>query len=220
MYNNHQNYMSDKTKRTIAKSLIAGSLILILFVVGKALYSSPATNDSGLAAGGVLISQGETITAGATSAGDVSEQPVRLIIPRLEVDAEVQHVGLTESGNMGVPDNFTDTGWYKYGTVPGRIGSAVIAGHEDNAINLDGVFKKLYLLEPGDDIYVVRRDGERVHFRVEESEVYPYNDPKPLPRIFTADDTARLNLITCAGEWVPEAKTNDRRLVVFAKLVE
>ncbi len=60
--------------------------------------------------------------------------PRRLRIPSLTIDAFVRHVGINEKGNMATPGNFTDTGWYKYGTVPGFVGSAVIDGHVDNAL--------------------------------------------------------------------------------------
>ena len=145
--------------------------------------------------------------------------PVKLLIPKLEIDTDVQHVGVTKSGNMAAPNNFVDVGWWKYGTIPGEKGSAVMAGHEDNALSLDGVFKRLGDLEKGDDVYVVDKSGEKKHFRVIDTEIYPYNDA-PLDKIFHTDDSSYLVLITCAGDWIPEAKTNDKRLVVYAELVE
>ncbi len=78
--------------------------------------------------------------------------PSRIIIPKLDIDTDVQLVGITKKGNMAVPTNFTDTGWYKYGTIPGQEGSAVIAGHQTNALSLPAVFMRLPELEEGDDI--------------------------------------------------------------------
>jgi LPXTG-site transpeptidase (sortase) family protein len=156
----------------------------------------------------------------ASNASVSSELPSTLLIPALGVNAKVQALGITKKGNMGAPSNFTDVSWFKLGTVPGQVGSAVMAGHEDNALSLDGVFKHLEDLKTGDDVYVVRKDGKKLHFKVVDKKIYPYNLTGPeLEKVYNADDAARLNLITCTGNWVQSIKTNDKRLVVFTKLV-
>lgn len=146
-----------------------------------------------------------------------SSEPSRLVIPSLHVDAAVQYVGVTKNGAMGIPNNFTDVAWYKYGPVPGQLGSAVIDGHVDNGLSLAGVFKHLVDIKIGDDVYVVDKEGTRLHFVVTDIESYPYQDA-PSSLIFGQTDVARLNLITCEGVWVPSDKTYDHRLVVFTQL--
>src|SRR3989338_10251998 len=43
-------------------------------------------------------------------------EPVRLIIPSINIDSPVVGVGINEKGEMDVPDGSTDrVGWYKYG---------------------------------------------------------------------------------------------------------
>ncbi|MFZ2886563.1 MAG: class F sortase, partial [Minisyncoccia bacterium] len=143
--------------------------------------------------------------------------PDRLVIPAIGIDAAVQHVGINGSGNMATPTNFQDVGWYKYGVVPGGRGSAVIAGHVDNGLGLSGVFKRLPETQPGDDIYVTAEDGTRTHFVVTSVRSYPYTEV-PEDIVFNPRGSSRLNLITCEGSWLPESKTYDQRLVVFAKL--
>src|SRR6185369_16068103 len=140
--------------------------------------------------------------------------PVRLIIPALSIDAKVQYTGLNSKGSMGVPTNFTDVAWYKNGTVPGKLGSAVIDGHVDNGLGLAGVFKHLGDLKDGDDVYVVTKDGSKLHFVVSDTEMYPYTDA-PGEQIFASSDKAWLNLITCAGTWVRGKDTYNERLVVY-----
>lgn len=150
---------------------------------------------------------------------NAQEYPVRIRIPALGVDAEVQHVGVNAKGNMAVPTNYTDTAWYENGPAPGDRGSAVIAGHVNNGLGLSGVFEHLKDLTVGDDIYIERADGEEVHFVVIGSRVYPYTDA-PEEVIFNPSGSARLNLITCDGSWVQEDKTYDQRLVVFTRLAD
>lgn len=146
------------------------------------------------------------------------ELPDRLNIPALDLDAIVLRVGVTPKGNMAVPPNYIDVGWYKYGTVPGQVGSAVFAGHVDNGLGFDGVFKHLNKLKIDDDIYVITKKGTRLHFIVEGIESYPYTEV-PTNRLFKNSDAIRLNLVTCDGGWIQGEKTYDRRLVVYTKLV-
>lgn len=145
--------------------------------------------------------------------------PERLLIPRLHIDAAVQYVGVNAKGDMATPSNFTDVAWYKYGAVPGQLGSAVIAGHVDNGLKLDGVFKRLGDLKVGDDVYVQRRDGARLHFVVTEIKSYPYKSV-PTDRLFERADRTRLNLVTCEGGWVGAEKTYDHRLIVYTVYTE
>lgn len=152
--------------------------------------------------------------AAAIAPGDY---PAKLRIPALSIDAQVQKTGLTKSGAMGTPTNFTDVAWYQYGPAPGQLGSAVIDGHVDNALSLPGVFKHLGDIAVGDDIYIDTKDGKALHFVVTEIESYPYK-AVPTERIFEAADRPRLNLVTCDGSWMRAEKTYDERLVVYAEL--
>lgn len=143
--------------------------------------------------------------------------PVRLIVPSLHIDANVQYVGITSHGTMSVPNNFTDVGWYKYGPLPGSPGSAVMAGHVDNALALPGVFKHLEDIEVGADVYIVEKNGDKLHFVVDDIQTYGASDA-PTGRIFENVGPPRLNLITCEGDWVQSQHQYDHRLVVYTHL--
>lgn len=58
--------------------------------------------------------------------------PARIEIPAIQVDATVIQVGKTANGQMEVPNNTIETGWYNPGYKPGSQGNAVIAGHVDS----------------------------------------------------------------------------------------
>jgi sortase A len=198
--------------RRIAILLAIAALLTLVFTLGRAMYF-PKTADSGLTAAVPL-------TSGPVDKTVAPSEPSMLEIPKVGISAKVQQVGILPNGNMGVPSNFTDVGWYEPGTIPGQKGSAVIAGHQDRAGNIPAVFYRLEDLKIGDDVFVTTGDGKRLHFKVIEMKVYPYNSPDPLERIFNAKDGTYLNLITCAGSWIPSAKTNNKRLVVYTKLVQ
>jgi LPXTG-site transpeptidase (sortase) family protein len=148
-----------------------------------------------------------------------STKPIRLIIPPLRINARVQDVGVGKSGNMAVPSNFTDVGWYRYGPIPGEKGSAVIAGHMDNALAFDGVFHRLGEMKVGDRISVVLSDNIKVDFAVYAVDSYSY-DAVPVDLLFNRNDGTYLNLVTCGGTWIQEEKSYDRRVVVFAEKLE
>jgi sortase A len=193
-----------RMKRTLA-------LIITLIAVGvfgytliRAVYLAP--ND------GQQVPRGAQVQVGPV------EEPDRLLIPTLGIDAHVQSVGITRKGNMGVPSNFTDAAWYRYGTAPGQTGSAVIDGHVDNGFALAGVFKHLGDLKPGDDVFVRTKEGNELHFKVEEIASYQITDV-PLETLFARNDRPRLNLITCTGSWLSNQKTYNQRLVVYTVLV-
>ena len=136
---------------------------------------------------------------------------------KLAGNAHVQYVGVNVHGNMKAPSNFTDVAWYQPGTVPGLEGSAVMAGHVDNGLALDGVFKHLSDLRIGNDIYVATADGTQLHFVVSDIQTYPYQRV-PLEKLFGQNDGAYLNLITCVGGWVTGRHTYDHRLVIYTRL--
>lgn len=146
------------------------------------------------------------------------DQPARLRIPKLGIDSFIQHVGVNAKGNMAAPNNFVDTGWYKYGTVPGFVGSSVITGHVDNGLGLPGVFKDLGEMRIGDEFFVITAKGDERRFRVVEVQAYPYT-LVPLKVLFSRNDAPRLNLITCSGKWLQGERSYDTRLVVYAELV-
>lgn len=147
------------------------------------------------------------------------DAPKELSIPSINVKALVQFVGIDQNGRMGLPTNFVDVSWYKYGPKPGERGSSVMAGHLDTTVDDKAVFAKLSRLKKGDDVYTVDKTGRKIHFRVIEKEVY--EDTKaPLNKIFDQTiTTARLNLITCDGVWNPKTKNYSERLVVYTERV-
>ncbi|MBA3550871.1 class F sortase [Patescibacteria group bacterium] len=149
---------------------------------------------------------------------DSSAWPSSLRIPSLQVQTEVQHVGISNKGTMAVPSNYTDVAWYREGVLPGHEGSAVFAGHYDNGFGRAGIFYKLKDLKPGDDIYVTLADTTELHFKVAATEQLP-QDTTETGEIFSTEGIPRIRLITCDGVWNSELKTYSNRYIVTATLV-
>jgi len=144
------------------------------------------------------------------------EFPKLLEIPKLEISAKVQYVGLNSKNEMDVPSNNSDVAWFSLGAVPGRKGSAVIAGHLDGMSGKPAIFWNLHKLEIGNDIYIIDNSGDKKHFQVVSIEKYETGFA-PMEKIFGLNDGAYLNLITCSGKWDKTKNNYGERLVVFAK---
>lgn len=199
--------MARDWRTLVAGTITAGAVIVFVTTFAHAVWYAPEQESAQpqLAA-----------LAAAAHAGAVAGAPLRLRVPALGIDAAVQQVGVGKTGNMAVPSNFTDVGWYRYGPEPGQAGSAVIDGHVDNGLSLPGVFKKLNTIAKGDDIYIATA-STTLHFAVSDIELYPYTEV-PTGSIFAATGPPRLVLITCDGAWVAGQRTYDHRLVVYADL--
>ncbi|MEU3251501.1 class F sortase [Streptomyces sp. NPDC006997] len=143
--------------------------------------------------------------------------PERIRIPAIRVDAPLTGLGLTRTGSLDVPpaDRPGLAGWYEAGTTPGETGTAIVAGHVDNA---DGpaVFYRLGALKRGAVIEVDRRDGGTARFTVHAVEVYDAKD-FPDDRVYGAARRPELRVITCGGGY-SRSTGYQGNVVVFAHL--
>lgn len=146
-----------------------------------------------------------------------SKPVMRLKIPKINVDAAVEHLGLTQAGDMDNPKDPGKAGWFQNGPRPGESGSAVIAGHRSWLINGQAaVFDNLDKLRAGDIIFVEMQDGSTYSYVVRHSNLY---DPEVVaPEVFSSESGSHLNLIASAGTWNEKTKAATKRLVVFTDL--
>lgn len=143
--------------------------------------------------------------------------PEMLSIPSIGIEADVTHLGVTDTGEMAVPDNGEELSWFSPGYQPGQRGRAVIAGHVDD---LDGpaVFWDLTELEPGDEI-IVSGEDRKLRFKVHTMESVPL-DLADVDSVFGYHSSPELVLITCSGTYDYDRGTREERLIVYASLVE
>lgn len=143
--------------------------------------------------------------------------PLRIRIPAIGVNAPLMGLGLTPTGSLDAPPAEREdlAGWYEAGTAPGETGTAIVAGHVDNA---DGpsVFYRLGALEKGGAIEVERRDGSTATFTVDAVEVYD-TDHFPDEKVYGAAPRPELRVITCGGRYSPRTGY-EGNVVVFAHL--
>lgn len=155
------------------------------------------------------------LTSGpAAAANPAAGLPLRLLIPKINVNAAIESVGLTKDRAVGVPKIYANTAWFNVGPRPGETGSAIINGHYGWIKGRPLVFNNLSKLRVGDKIYVKDKTGAMVVFVVRKLQTYSLKDDAT--EVFSANDSsAHLNLITCEGVWDKVSKSYSRRLVVF-----
>jgi LPXTG-site transpeptidase (sortase) family protein len=149
-----------------------------------------------------------------------STDPKYVTIPAINVsEARVIELGLTKAGQIAVPDNIYDTGWYDGSSKPGQAGVMFLYGHV-SSWTANGVFYNLKKLRPGDDINVIRGDNRVYEYQVVSSKVYQYNNVD-MNQILAPINPNRpgLNLMTCTGQVIKGTSEFNERLVVFASLI-
>jgi sortase (surface protein transpeptidase) len=159
------------------------------------------------------------------SASDVVSKPLEratpagLVLPAIGVDAPVVPVGLDPTRQMEVPDDVATVGWYEpaagTGVVPGRPGTAVLAGHVNSLRQGRGAFAELAQLAVGDEVIVGLTDGQIQSWSVISIERHP-KDRLPLDELFVWDGPPRLVLVTCGGTFDPRTRSHRDNIVVVA----
>ena len=159
--------------------------------------------------------------APVTQTPTVIDNPTHLIIPNAHVDASIIPVGVTKTNNLDVLSG-TSSRSAGTSTAPSRARSVTPSSTclADNGASIDGVFKHLSDLKPGDDVYVTGADGTQLHYKVDHSDVYQTSQ-FPSDVVFNQNNgQPTLKIITCHGTFVHATGTYDQRLVVTAYLVK
>ena len=210
-------------KKATLLSLSVGLLVagLSAFVqTGQITAQAPPAQNQVAVLAATTSVPAEVVASGSGSSYSEDDQPERLVITSIGVNARVQSVGLhwRGDGTMGIPSNMTDVAWYNGGPSPGTPGNAVIAGHLDGKGVPEAVFYHLGSLKPGDLVEVTSKGGTAMQFRVVA--IKTYDKDAPTTDIFIGDASkARLNLITCTGDWDASLKTYNKRVIVFTEMV-
>jgi len=192
------------SRQTLLIAILIGFVLFLALFFYFTFQSSIQSSPASLIENAVVSPKQEQTSFG---------QPVRLKIPKINVDAVVEYVGFAPDGAMDVPKERTNVAWFNLGTRPGENGSAVIAGHYGWK-NKSSALDNLYKLRKGDKVYIEDDKGVIISFVMRENRRY---DPKAdASDIFGSNDgESHLNLITCEGVWNKDSKSYSERLVVF-----
>lgn len=143
--------------------------------------------------------------------------PVRLRIHAIGVSTAIVPLGLNRDRTVQVPTDPSRAGWYRLGTSPGQVGSAVILGHVDS-MKGPAVFYRLRTLVKGDQADVVLADGSVVVFRVTRLVTYQNKD-FPKKQVYGNHGRPTLTLVTCGGDYDRAAGGYQANVVVYTELL-
>ena len=144
--------------------------------------------------------------------------PKYLMIPAINVDAEVSDLSLNSQGQIEAPDNIYTVGWYNGSSLPGQAGAAFMDGHV-SSWTADGVFYNLKSLKPGDVIEVVRGDNTVFTYNVVQVQTYDSANVNMNQALSSINPgTPGLNLMTCTGQVIAGTSEFNERLVVYSEL--
>lgn len=196
--------------------------VIVMLIAGAMVLAGARQPSGELEAVGVRPSPTPAVTAPADGRDSftVLPTPVRVRIPAIDVDAEIISVGIDKNLAVEVPENIFTVGWYKLGPVPGaQMGSAVLVGHRDGAVDGAGVFYDLGRLRPGDVVTVFDAMGERLRYEVVAREVID-KDVMPMAELFSPYGQPLLTLISCGGSYDRSNGGYQANVVVTAVPVE
>ncbi|MET4051682.1 LPXTG-site transpeptidase (sortase) family protein [Frigoribacterium sp. PvP054] len=141
--------------------------------------------------------------------------PAAVSVPAIGLDAPLIDLGIADDGAMEVPVDADDVGWFTGGGKPGGRGPTVIAAHVDSASG-PAVFARLDELVAGDRVDVTTVEGGVVGYVVTEVLDVPKAE-FPTGRVFGAQPTDQLRLITCGGVFDRSSGHYDQNRIVFAE---
>ncbi|MEE8599533.1 sortase domain-bontaining protein [Euzebya tangerina] len=209
--------------------LATGAAVTILVLWGTGTFDVPSIREIVLREDSADPSPSVTATAPLTGAEVTPEQappppppevqrgdPSFIEIPAIGVRASVIPLNTMENGELEVPTDFAQTGWWQGGPEPGERGPSVIAGHVDS-VNGPAVFFALEELVFDDAITITRGDGSSAVFAV-RSTLNVTKEEFPSDLVYGETDDAQLRLITCDGGFDQGSYTGN--LIITAELVE
>jgi len=164
-----------------------------------------------------------TATPPPVAIAPLGDQPYRLVIEKIGVNAPVDTYGLDAHA---VPEVPTGSGanqtiaWYNFSSKPGSGSNAVFAGHV--TWNGPAVFFKLAQVAPGDTIKLQGTDGTVLAYNVADVFSVDPADPDAV-KVMQATNRDMVTLITCGGAYTDTSDPvfggeYDERLIVRAEL--
>ena len=143
--------------------------------------------------------------------------PKKIIIQKIGVDAYVQKVGIDQDKKIAVPNNVHLAAWFTESVRPGENGLSIIDGHVSGR-KTEGVFKNLKSLQKGDTFILERGNGTKLTFKVFETRTVPEGEAAAILFSQNPKVLSQLNLITCGGEFNKKSQQYSDRVIISAQL--
>lgn len=142
--------------------------------------------------------------------------PIYLKIPKINIDVNIEDVGITSRWILDIPKNISSAWWFHLWPRPGEKWVAIIDWHFGYKNWIPSVFNNLHKLNTDDKLYIEDEKWFIHTFIVSKVKIYKQNDNTH--EVFTSnDEKSYLNIITCHWVWDENKKSYPYRLVVFSE---
>jgi len=146
--------------------------------------------------------------------------PRELRVDSVGISMPIAATGVAQDGQMELPEDPQVIGWYQFGASPGdRRGSTVLGGHVDSVSGGVGPLARLASVEVGDTVTVTDSDGQPVRYRVDTVQRIT-KAALPVDTLFRPNGPHQLAVVTCGGQYIPEAGGYEDNIVVIATPVD
>ena len=223
-------------RRPLGVFLLALLALLAGVAVRAWAYARPVADAAPGASPGTSSAPAPTSAAPSSAqpavepvAADGPIVPKRISVPAIDVDTVVESRGTVSYENpftgeqvtgYDVPESLETTSWWHDGPEPGSGQMAVVLGHAQEA--RPAVFNRLHELDPGDTVTLTDADGAVLTLQVLGEPMTGLDKATPaLAEALNGHPAgADLALVTCGGEFDPDAGASKDNTVVFADVVE
>ena len=223
-----------KSKKSNKKIIIIAVVVLLLaigggFTIWKVFFDKPSQT---------LVAQEANPTVDETDITDkqkdewtvAADKPRYISVPSLGVEkARVIEIGLIkDTKQLDSPISIHDAGWYDKSAKPGSGSGALLLDGHNGGPTKGGIFEKLGDIDEGSEIIIERGDGKKFTYKVVSNkqltvaEANDKSNPNGMATMTKSANSSKegLNIITCVGDWIPEQKTYDKRVMLKAVIAD
>lgn len=142
--------------------------------------------------------------------------PAKVTVDWAGITAPVRAVGTDDAGQMELPADPADAGWYRFSAAPSATtGTTVLAAHVDAVGYGVGPFAHLVDVPKGTRITLTDTAGRQTAYRIDSVSLLTKTGV-PWKSIFTTTGARRVVLVTCGGAFNYQTHHYLSNLVVTA----
>lgn len=152
-------------------------------------------------------------------------EPRFISAPDLDIpQTRVFALGLTDQNLLSMPRNIKDAAWYNKSTTPGKGYGTVIISTHGRGVAKDSPFSKLEESQHGDEIVIIRGDGEVYKYSISDTKTIKLEELNTVGMNLIKkpydSDKEGLNIMIHTGKWIPKIQQFDERLIIRAVAIE
>lgn len=205
-----------KKQRTVAVLIIvlvlAGVIMLLVWNGQESPATEPVITDS------INTPDESKPNADNYNWRGAPDEPKKIRISKIGVDAFVQKSGVDQENKIAVPNNVHLASWFTDSQKPGHNGLSIISGHVSGR-TVDGIFKQLKEIAEGDEFEIELGSGEVKRYKVLRTDKVAEAESANILFSQNPKVKSQVNLITCGGNFDESTDQYEDRVIVSGQLI-